>query len=60
MTIRCTQPANDDFLGIVAWIAANNQAAASKVGRRILEAVKQLDDFPLRGRKGRSLTRGNW
>ena len=54
MTIRWTQPANDDFLGIVARIAANNQPAASKVGRRILEAVEQLDEFPLRGRAGRS------
>jgi plasmid stabilization system protein ParE len=54
MTIRWTQPANDDFLGIVAWIAANNPAAASKVGRRILKAVEQLNDFPLRGRPGRS------
>ena len=42
MTIRWTQPANDDFLGIVAWIAANNPAAASKVGRRILKAAGQL------------------
>lgn len=54
MTIRWTQPANDDFLGIVSWIAANNQAAASKVGRLILAAVKQLDDFPFRGKPGRS------
>jgi toxin ParE1/3/4 len=54
MTVRWTQPAHDDFLGIVAWIAANNPAAASGVGRRILDAVARLDDFPLRGRPGRS------
>jgi plasmid stabilization system protein ParE len=54
VTIRWTKPANDDFLGIVAWIAANNPAAASRVGQRILEAVQQLEDFPLRGRPGRS------
>jgi toxin ParE1/3/4 len=54
VTIRWTKPANDDFLGIVAWIAANNPAAASRVGRRILGAVRQLEDFPLRGRPGRS------
>jgi hypothetical protein len=24
MTIRWTQPANDDFLGIIGWIAATN------------------------------------
>ena len=54
MTIRWTQPANDDFLGIVSWIAANNPAAASKVGRLILAAVEQLDDFPFRGKPGRS------
>ncbi len=54
MTIRWTKPANDDFLGIVRWIAADNRAAASRVGQRILDAVRQLDDFPLRGRPGRS------
>ena len=54
MTIRWTQPANDDFLGIVGWIAADNPPAASPVGRRILAAVKQLADFPFRGRPGRS------
>lgn len=54
MTIRWTQPAHDDFLGIVAWIKEHNPAAASRVGRRILDAVEQLGDFPLRGRPGRS------
>lgn len=54
MTIRWTQPAHDDFLGIVEWIKANNPAAAARVGGRILDAVKQLRDFPLRGRPGRS------
>jgi toxin ParE1/3/4 len=54
MTLRWTQPANDDFLGIIGWIAANNSAAAARVGQRILDAVQQLDDFPLRGRPGRS------
>jgi toxin ParE1/3/4 len=54
VTIRWTKPANDDFLGIVAWIAANNPVAASRVGRRILDAVRQLEDFPSRGRPGRS------
>ncbi len=54
MTIRWTQPANDDFLGIVEWIAANNPAAASTVGRKILAAVEQLSNFPFLGRPGRS------
>lgn len=54
MTILWTQPASDDFLGIIAWIAAGNPAAATRVGQRILDAVQQLDDFPLRGRPGRS------
>jgi toxin ParE1/3/4 len=54
MTIRWTQPANDDFLGIVAWVNEYNPAAASRVGRRILDAVERLDDFPLQGRLGRS------
>jgi plasmid stabilization system protein ParE len=35
MTIRWTQPANDDFLGIIGWIAANNPVAASSVGQNI-------------------------
>lgn len=54
MTIRWTQLANDDFLGIVSWIAANNPAAAASVGRLILSAVQELDDFPFRGKPGRS------
>src|SRR5689334_19635521 len=54
MTITWTRPAHDDFLGIVAWIKEHNPAAAAGVGRRILDAVEQLDDFPLRGRPGRS------
>ena len=54
MTIQWTQPANDDFLGIVEWIAAHNPAAAAPVGRRILTAVEQLAEFPMRGRPGRS------
>ena len=54
MTISWTQPANDDFLGIVEWIAVNNPDAASTVGRKILAAVEQLDDFPFLGRPGRS------
>ncbi len=54
MKIRWTQPAHDDFLGIVAWINEHNPAAASRAGRRILDAVERLDDFPLQGRPGRS------
>lgn len=54
MTIRWTQPATDDFLGIVTWIAASNPAAAAPVGRRILAAVETLDAFPFQGRPGRS------
>jgi toxin ParE1/3/4 len=54
MTITWTQPAHDDFLGIVAWIKEHNPAAAARVGRQILDAVERLEDFPLRGRPGRS------
>ncbi len=54
MTIRSTQPANNDFLGIVEWIAVHNPTAAATVGRRILATVEQLAEFPLRGRPGRS------
>ena len=54
MVIRWTQPANDDFLGIVSWIAANNPAAAASAGRLILAAVEQLGDFPFLGKPGRS------
>jgi toxin ParE1/3/4 len=54
MTIRWTQPANDDFLDIITWIVGDNPVAASSVGRRILDAVEGLDEFPLRGRPGRS------
>ena len=41
MTIRWTKPANDDFLGIVAWIAANNPAAASRDFRTDLAAASR-------------------
>ena len=58
MTIRWTQPANDDFLGIVERIAVNNPAAASAVGRKILAAVEQLDDFPFLGRPGATWRKG--
>lgn len=54
MTIRWTEPANDDFLGIVSWIAADNPAAAGAVGRRILDTVERLSDFPFLGKPGRS------
>jgi len=54
MTIRWTQPANDDFLGIIKWITADDPGVAAAVGRRILEAVQRLDEFPFRGRPGRS------
>lgn len=52
--IRWTQPASDDLLGIVEWIAAKRPASAASAGRRILDAVEQLQDHPLRGRPGRS------
>jgi toxin ParE1/3/4 len=54
MTIRWTQPAHDDFLGIIAWVRANNPTAAARVGQRILDVVEELEDLPLRGRPGRS------
>lgn len=53
--VRWTTPAHEDFLGIVAWIAANNPAAAAKVGRRILAAVERLAKMPYRGRPGRAV-----
>jgi plasmid stabilization system protein ParE len=54
MTIRWTQPANDDSLGIIGWIAATNPVAASSVRQRILDAVERLEDSPFRGRPSRS------
>ena len=54
MTIRWTQPANDDFIGIVEWTAADNPTAAAPVGRRILATVEQLAEFPFYGKPGRS------
>jgi hypothetical protein len=41
MTIRWTQPANDDFLDIVGWIAASNPAAAAPVGPRRWDVVNR-------------------
>jgi plasmid stabilization system protein ParE len=42
MTVRWTQPAQDDFLGVIEWIVAGNPAAAAKVGRRILASLERL------------------
>lgn len=52
--IRWTEPASDDLLGIVEWIADRQPVAAGPVGRRILVAVEMLRDHPKRGRSGRS------
>ena len=53
--IRWTGPANADFLGIVEWIKAQNSAAvAAQVGRRILDTVERLAEFPHMGKPGRS------
>jgi plasmid stabilization system protein ParE len=60
MTIRWAQPANDDFLDIISWIAADNPAAASSIGRRILDAVERLDDFPSEGERADQPARESW
>ncbi len=52
--IRWTEPASDDFLGIVEWLKAKNPAAAARVGRHILNAVQLLDEHPYVGKPGRS------
>jgi toxin ParE1/3/4 len=52
-SIRWTLPAQDDFLGLVGWIAASNPAAA-KMGRRILASIERLAKQPHRGRTGRA------
>jgi toxin ParE1/3/4 len=52
--IRWTEPANADFLGIVEWIKAKNPTAATRVGRRILDDVQLLANFPYLGKPGRS------
>jgi len=53
--LRWTEPASADFLGIVEWITmTNSPTVAAKVGRRILDAVEGLMNFPGLGRPGRS------
>lgn len=52
--LRWTEPASQDFLGIVEWIKARNPAAAAKVGRHILDSVEGLIDYPYMGKPGRS------
>lgn len=54
MRIRWTEPASDDFLGIVGWLRERNPQAAERVGRVILNAVERLEDHPLLGKPGRS------
>ena len=52
--IRWTEPASDDLLGIVGWIADRQPVTAGPIGRRVLAAVETLRDHPKRGRPGRS------
>ena len=52
--LRWTEPASQDFLGIVEWIKARNPAAAAKVGRHILDSVEGLIVHPYMGKPGRS------
>ena len=52
--LRWTEPASQDFLGIVEWIKARNPAAAAKVGRHILDSVEALLNHPYMGKPGRS------
>jgi toxin ParE1/3/4 len=54
VTIRWTQPANDDFLGIIEWLNDKNPAAAVRVGRHILGSVQRLAEHPYLGKPGRS------
>jgi len=52
--LKWTEPASQDFLGVVEWLKARNPAAAAKVGRHILDSVEHLVDFPYMGKPGRS------
>jgi plasmid stabilization system protein ParE len=52
-SIRWTEPASADFLGIIEWIAGMNPSAAARVGRRILDAVEILADHPYLGKPHR-------
>jgi toxin ParE1/3/4 len=52
--LRWTEPASADFLGIVEWLKTRNPAAAARVGRRILDDVALLPNFPYLGKPGRS------
>jgi toxin ParE1/3/4 len=53
MTIRWTDPAQTDFLEILAYIARDNPAAAERVGQRLLSAIDTLAAQPRLGRPGR-------
>ena len=45
-TIHWTEPANDDFLGVIEWLNARNPAAAARVGHQILDSVERLGEHP--------------
>ena len=53
ITIRWTEPASADFLGIIEWISSDNPSAAARVGRRILNAIEMLSTHPYLGKPGR-------
>jgi toxin ParE1/3/4 len=53
MRVRWTDPAQTDFLQILAYIARDNPAAAERVGWRLLSAIDGLAAQPRLGRPGR-------
>jgi toxin ParE1/3/4 len=53
-SIRWTEPAYPDFVGIIEWLSARNPDAAARVGRRILDSVERLAEQPFLGKPGRS------
>jgi toxin ParE1/3/4 len=52
MSVRWTASAADDLARIVEHILPDNPAAARRVAQRIIEGVRDLRDFPNRGRIG--------
>ena len=57
MIVRWTTPASHHFAQLLAYIANDSPAAADLVATRILTAIDNLTDHPLKGHPGREGSR---
>ncbi len=54
MTLEWTKRGQEDLWAAYAYIATDQPEAAERVTREILNAVRGLEEFPLKGRHGQN------